>query len=88
MQATSLARCLAASWLCRSPTVRVPPGPAPPGLFLEIDLLPFDRVGQQAGRELGECALDEGLQPLTSLDLISARTKRRHWHPFDVALSD
>jgi hypothetical protein len=61
---------------------------APSGLLLEIDLLAFDRVGQQVGREFGERALDEGLQPSTSLDLISARTKRRHWHPFDVALSD
>ncbi len=57
--------------------------PTPPGLFLEVDLLPFNAVGQRTGPELGERVVNEGFQPLASLDLIGSRTKRRHRHPSD-----
>jgi hypothetical protein len=49
--------------------------PAPPGLFLEVDLLPFNIVRPQTGCELGQSAIDEGFQPLASLNLIGSRTK-------------
>jgi hypothetical protein len=37
--------------------------PTPPGLFLEVDLLPFNAVGQRTGPELGERAVNEDFQP-------------------------
>jgi hypothetical protein len=58
------------------------------GLFLEVDLLPFDPIGQHSATELGERAIDEDFQPLASFDLISPRTKRGHQHPFLPLLSD